>query len=93
MDEVQDIETLKQRYEKMSHKKTEAETLLRTAQAELDRLQIEAKERFGTDDLEQLKAKLAAMESENLKRRREYQTLLDGIERDLKAVEAQVETP
>ena len=31
MDEVQDIETLKQRYEKMSHKKTEAETAFRQA--------------------------------------------------------------
>jgi len=93
MDEVQDIETLKQRYEKMRDKKTEAETLLRTAKAELERLQADARERFGTDDLDQLKAKLAAMEADNLKKRKDYQALLDGIERDLKAVEEQVEAP
>jgi uncharacterized Fe-S cluster-containing protein len=92
MDEVQDIETLKSRYESMREQKTRAETLLGQAQAELERLRAEAQERFGTDDLDQLRAKLAAMEAENLKKRKDYQGLLDGIERDLRSVEEQIES-
>ncbi len=93
MDDIQTIETLKQRYETMRDQKTKAETLLGQAQAELERLRAEARERFGTDDLQQLQAKLEAMEADNLRKRREYQALLDSIERDLKSVEEQVEGP
>lgn len=92
MDEIQDIEKLKQRYETLRDKKTEADTLLRTAEAELQKLKAEARERYGTDDLEALKKKLGDMEAENRRKRQEYQALLDGIERDLKDVEDQIQT-
>lgn len=92
MDEIQDIEQLKRRYETLRDKKTEADTLLRTAEAELEKLKAEARERYGTDDVEALKKKLGDMEAENRRKRQEYQALLDGIERDLKHVEDQVQT-
>lgn len=92
MDEIQDIEQLKRRYETLRDKKTEADTLLRTAEAELEKLKAEARERYGTDDVVSLKQKLEDMEAENRRKRQEYQALLDGIERDLKDVEDQLQT-
>ena len=86
-DEPQDIETLRRRYEDLSKKRTQAETLLGSANEELRKLKADAKARYGTDDLEELQAKLETMEQENLKKRREYQKLLDGIESELRAVE------
>lgn len=87
MSEVQDFEHLRKRFDDLRHKQTQAQTLLDSAQQELARLKEEARQAYGTDDLEELKKKLAEMEAENLRKRREYQGLLDGIERDLKAVE------
>lgn len=89
--EPQDIETLRKRYEALSTKKTQAETLLSQANQELDRLKRDAKAKFGTDDLAELQKKLEQMEQENLKKRKEYQKLLDGIEADLKRVEERYE--
>ena len=85
--EPQDIETLKHRYERLNTKKTQAETLLQSAHQELERLKAEAKAKYGTDDLQELQAKLKQMEHDNLKKRGEYQKLLDKIEADLQEVE------
>ncbi len=86
-DEPQDIETLRKRYEQLNTKKTQAETLLSTANQELERLKAEAKSKYGTDDLQELEMKLKEMEEENLRKRRDYQKLLDQIERELLSVE------
>lgn len=85
--EPQDIETLKHRYERLNIKKTQAETLLQSANEELAKLKAEAKSKYGTDDLEELQAKLRQIEGDNLKKRAEYQKLLDKIEADLQSVE------
>lgn len=85
--DIQDIETLKRRFESLREKKTRAETLLGTAETELRRLQAEAAERYGTSDVESLKAKLKQIEEDNRRKQRDYQTQLDGIDAKLKEVE------
>lgn len=91
MSQVESIEQLRERYEKLNHRKTEATTLLKQAEGELERLRAEAKEKFGTDDLEALKKKLAEMEAENLRRREAYQKQLDAIDAALKEVDRRYE--
>lgn len=87
MPDIQDLEVLRTRYQKLDRQRTEAETLLKQARAELERLEAEAKETYGTSDLPELEAKLAEMERENLKKRETYQAQLDTIESKLKEVE------
>lgn len=86
-DVPQDIEALKSRYEKLKTRKTVAETNLANAQRQLEDLRKKARDTYDTDDLEQLRAKLAAMERENTQRRADYQESLNRIEADLKALE------
>ncbi len=83
----QTIERLTQRYNQLNTKKIEAETNLKSARKQLEELQKEARETYGTDDLEALQQKLAEMEAENEKKRADYQATLDRIETDLDAVE------
>ena len=85
--EVQEIEELRSRYETLRDKKTKAETLLSSANQELERLKAEALAQYGTSDLAELETKLSQMEEENLKLRKEYQKLLDKIDIGLRAVE------
>ena len=86
-EQVQEIEELRSRYETLRDKKTEAETLLTSANKELERLKAEAQAQYGTSDLSELETKLTQMEDENLKLRKEYQKLLDKIETGLQGVE------
>ena len=85
--EDRSIEQLKEQYEKLNRRKIQTETQLATANAQLEELLQEAESEFGTSDGAELKKKLAKMEDENSKNRREYQTLLDKIEADLAAIE------
>ena len=89
---VQDIETLKRRYENLSREKTRAETTLDHARAQLDELKKRARESYGTDDLEQLKSKLAEMKEENERKRARYQQDLTNIEEDLRRIELEYRT-
>lgn len=91
MSQVESIEQLRERYDKLNHRKTEAQTLLKQAESELERLRSEAKEKFGTDDLDDLKMKLAELEAENLRRREAYQKQLDSIDAALKEVDKKYE--
>lgn len=88
MSEVEQLETLRKRHQQLAESRTRAETLLENARQELTKLEAEATERYGTANLEELEAMLAAMEKENLEKRKSYQAQLDAIERDLKDVEA-----
>ena len=83
----QTIEELTKRYNTLNTKKIEAEANLKTAQKALEKLQEEAKKKFGTDDVQQLKDKLAEMEDSNEKARSKYQISLDAIEAALAKVE------
>ena len=61
----QSIEQLQQRYAKLNEQKIQAETNLEHAKKQLDQLQKEAREKYGTDDLAELRKKLDEMKAEN----------------------------
>lgn len=84
----QTIEELQARYQQLHTRKIQAETSLQHAQQQLEALQAEAREKYGTDDLAELRKKLEQMKAENEARRKAYQAQLDRIEGDLAAVEA-----
>ena len=83
----QDIEQLRKRHSQLERKKIEAETSLKNAGDQLKRLKKQAREAYGTDDLEELSKKLAAMQVENERKRSDYQKHLDEVESKLAAVE------
>jgi hypothetical protein len=83
----QTIEQLQQRYDKLHKQKIQAETKLESARSQLEALQKEAREKYDTDDLTELRAKLEAMQTDNEQKRAAYQADLDRIEGDLAAVE------
>lgn len=85
--EQQTIEQLQQRYNALHIRKIQAETTLQNAEKQLQQLQREAREKYGTDDLEQLQQQLQKMREENEARRSSYQEDLDRLESELTAVE------
>ncbi len=88
-DTPQDIEELRKRHKRLEEQKIAAKTKLEASQQTLDELKQQARERHGTDDLEELRRKLEAMKLENERKRADYQRLLDEIERQLAEVEQQ----
>ena len=85
--EIQAIEQLTQRYNELSEARVRAQTNLENAQKQLEKLQAEATEQFGTCDVEELKTKLQQIESENKQLQLDYQNHLTEIENNLKTVE------
>jgi hypothetical protein len=83
----QSIEQLQARYHDLNKKKIQAETNLDNAKKTLDNLKAEAREKFGSDDVDELREKLRAMKAENEEKRQSYQAELDRIETDLANVE------
>ncbi len=83
----QTIEQLQDRYQLLNKRKIQAETNLDNARQQLAKLQEEARTKYGTDDVAQLREKLAAMKADNERKRSEYQAQLEKIETDLAAVE------
>lgn len=81
------IEELTSEYQRLNERRIQTQTQLEEATKQLDALQKEAEEEFGTSDVAELRTKLAQMEAENEKRRSEYQTLLEGIATELEQVE------
>jgi chromosome segregation ATPase len=84
----QSIEALQERFQQLNKRKIQAETSLDLARQQLETLKSEAREKFGTDDVAELRAKLDAMKADNERKRHEYQAALDKIETDLAEVEA-----
>lgn len=87
----QTIDQLKKRYSKFHEQKIRVQAELEGAQKRLADLQSQAKEEFGTHDLEELTEKLATMKSSNEEKRKSYQESLDKIETELAQVEADFE--
>jgi hypothetical protein len=83
----QTIEELTARYHALHKKQIQAETELQSSKEQLDKLRQKALTEFGTDDVDELKAQLKALQDENEARRAKYQQDLDKIETDLTAVE------
>jgi len=83
----QTIEELQARFQRLHTKKIQAQTSLEHALELLKRLQAEARQKYETDDVAALRAKLEEMKTDNENKRREYQSSLDRIESALHAVE------
>ena len=84
----QSIDELKRRYDQLHQRKIRAETNRDNAQKRLAELKAEAKEKYGTDDVDELKTMLTEMKAENDRKRAEYQQQLEKIESNLSEVEA-----
>lgn len=82
-----DIDALKKEHARLDREKTTAEANLKNANDNLAQLRDEAKRAFGTDDLNELKAKLAQMEADNEMKRAEYQAHLEAIDQKLNQIE------
>lgn len=83
----QSIEQLQSRFAALDKKRTQAETTLEHAVRDLESLKSDAKQQYGTDDLDALREKLAVMTRENEEKRSKYQADLDRIESELADVE------
>jgi len=88
-----DIEQLKKKHKELERQKTTAEANLKTANEQLDALKGEARLKYGTDDLEQLRKRLAEMKESNERKRGDYQKHLEEIETRLVAVEGEFANP
>lgn len=82
---------LQERFQELKDKKTRAEADRDHAEQRLAELKEQARATYGTDDVDELKEKLAQMKAENERKRREYQQHLDRIEAELSAVEKRVD--
>ena len=71
----------------MQERKIKAEAQRDGAKDRLEELKKQAREKYGTDDVEELKAKLEQMKAENEKKRAKYQADLDKIDEGLREVE------
>jgi hypothetical protein len=91
--EKESIESLQQRYQALHTKKIQAETELKNARERLEDLKLEAREKFGTDDVAELQQKLEKMRAENEEKRAQYQADLDRIEQALADVEDRFAAP
>jgi hypothetical protein len=87
-DSIQTIEELQERYSVLDHKRSTNQALLSKHESDLKKLKKQALNEFETDDLEELKTKLAALKEENARKQRDYQKLLEEVEGKLEAVEA-----
>jgi chromosome segregation ATPase len=82
-----DIETLKQRHAELDRERTTAKANLANATRQLAELKAEAKNLYGTDDLDALRVKLQEMREQNERKRAEYQRHLEEIEAKLTEVD------
>jgi len=90
---MESIEQLRKRYEELHKQQITADANYLNAQKALDEMKTQARNNYGTDDLETLRARLAEMEAENARRLAEYQAHLDKIEADLKDVSDKFRVP
>ena len=88
----QDIEQLRKRYTDLDRKKAAAEANLKTATDNLEVLKEQARKTYGTDNLDELRAKLEEMRRENDRKRTDYQHHLDQIESRLTEIEREYDT-
>ena len=81
------FDALTKRFEDLKSRKITAEANLQHANDQLQTLKQEAREQFGTDDLEALQQKLLGMEQANEQMRSSYEQHLTQIEQNLADVE------
>ncbi len=81
------IEDLRKRYVTLNEQRISTSVHLKNAEESLDKLKAEARESWGTDELEALQKRLEEMTRDNEQRRDEYERHLAKIEADLADVE------
>ena len=79
----QTIEQLQARFEKFKEQKLIVEVQKKSAFEKLYEIKEEARQKYGSDDLDELKSSLEKMKLENEKKRASYQKALDKIEQNL----------
>ena len=84
---AREIEELAKRYQQLSNAQVRAQTNLENAEKHLAELEADAKKQFGSSDVEDLKQQLNEIETENQKRKLEYEKHLVSIESKLAEVE------
>lgn len=84
---VDEIESLRTRYEELNTQRIQAKTRLDETQRQLEVLQAEAKAQWGTSDLAALQKMLEDQQAENERLRVAYQASLTAIEEGLKKIE------
>jgi chromosome segregation ATPase len=89
---AQDIDQLRKRHTDLDRRKAKAEEALRMANEQLETLKKQAREAYGTDDLDKLKDMLQTMKEENLRKRADYQKHLDEIETSLSTIEREYQS-
>ncbi len=82
-----DIEQLKAKHKELDTARTRAKANLESAQKQLDELRTEARQAYGTDDLDALRQKLTQMRDENERKRADYQQHLEQVQAKLAEVE------
>ena len=82
------VAALQRRYQELERRRIEAGRDLKHAQDRLETLETEARETYGTDDLERLREKLDGMRRENAKRLEDYRTHLATLEQGLAEIES-----
>ncbi len=86
---VQDkLESLKGDFKELETKKIQTETNIQTLEAELQRLREQARQTYGTSDLEELKALLEKRRRENEHLVAEYEQHIRGIKDRLADIES-----
>jgi chromosome segregation ATPase len=88
-----DIEALKRKHKDLERQKAMSEANLKTATDQLEALKEEARTKFTTDDLSELKKKLQEMKDQNEQKRANYQKHLEEIQSRLDQVEKNFSTP
>lgn len=84
---VDEIESLRTRFEELNTQRIQAKTRLDETQRQLEVLQAEAKAQWGTSDLAALQKMLEDQQTENERLRVAYQASLTAIEEGLKKIE------
>jgi hypothetical protein len=86
-----EIEALKERHAALNEAKIRAEEKKKEKLRRLEELKAQARQAYGTDDLLELKKKLADLKADNEAKRAQYQEHLEAIEARLLEVEAKHE--
>jgi hypothetical protein len=84
---TQGIEELRARHKALDEQRITAKANLKTSQDSLQDLKKQARDTYGTDDVEELRKLLVSMKEENEQKRAGYQRHLDEIEHQLTEVE------
>lgn len=84
---VEEIEALRVRYEQLNKQRIQADTRLEETRKQLELLQKDAVDQWGTSDLNELQKMLVTRQAENERLRSAYQASLAAIEEGLKKIE------